>query len=146
MQILHFIFDKYDVNFCYLFGLYAKSKATPTSDVDLLISGKVKGLKYYGFNENEVYNIKIEKHEDNWYYLVFEADAKIIEAENGTIILDYTNKLINVNGKILKIQEGTDYIIKVLKTKIKTTSMQDFTNFLTEYKLFNANRLCKAFS
>ena len=51
MQILHFIFDKYDVNFCYLFGLYAKSKATPTSDVDLLISGKVKGLKYYGLVE-----------------------------------------------------------------------------------------------
>ena len=107
---------------------------------------KEKGLEYYGFNENEVDNIKIEKHEDNWCYLVFEADTKTIKAKNGTIILDYTNKLINVNGKILKIQEGTDYIIKVLKTKIKTTSMQDFTNFLTEYKLFNANRLCKAFS
>ena len=63
-----------------------------------------------------------------------------------TIILDYTNKLINVNGKILKIQEGTDYIIKILKTKIKTTSMQEFTNFLTEDKLFNSYRLCKAFS
>ena len=107
---------------------------------------KEKGLAYYGFNENEVYNIKIEKHKDNWSYLVFEVDTKTIEAENGTIILDYTNKLINVNGKILKIQEGTDYIIKVLKTKIKTTSMQEFTNFLTEDKLFNSYRLCKAFS
>ena len=107
---------------------------------------KEKGLKYYGFNENEVYNIKIEKHEDNWYYLVFEADTKIIKAENGTIILDYRNKIINVNGKILKIQEGTDYIIKILKTKIKTTSMQEFTNFLTEDRLFYSYRLCKAFS
>ena len=107
---------------------------------------KEKGLEYYGFNENEAYNIKIEKHEDNWRYLVFEADTKTIKAENEIIILDYRNKLININGKILKIQEGTDYIIKILKTKIKTTNMQEFTNFLTEYKLFNANRLCKAFS
>ena len=107
---------------------------------------KEKGLEYYGFNENEVDNIKIEKHEDNWCYLVFEADTKTIKAKNGTIILDYTNKLININGKILKIQEGTDYIIKILKTKIKTTSMQEFTNFLTEDKLFNSYRLCKAFS
>ena len=107
---------------------------------------KEKGLAYYGFNENEVYNIKIEKHEDNWRYLVFEVDTKTIKAENGTIILDYINKLINVNGKIFKIQEGTDYIIKILKTKIKTTNMQEFTNFLTEDKLFNSYRLCKAFS
>ena len=107
---------------------------------------KEKGLEYYGFNENEVDNIKIEKHEDNWRYLVFEADTKTIKAENGIIILDYRNKLININGKILKIQEGTDYIIKILKTKIKTTNMQEFTNFLTEDKLFNSYRLCKAFS
>ena len=107
---------------------------------------KEKGLEYYGFNENEVYNIKIEKHKDNWRYLVFEADTKTIKAENGTIILDYTNKLININGKILKIQEGTEYIIKALKTKIKTTTMQEFTNFLTEDKLFNSYRLCKLYS
>ena len=107
---------------------------------------KEKGLEDYGFNENETYNIKIEKHKDNWCYLVFEADTKTIKAKNGTIILDYRNKIINVNGKILKIQERTDYIIKILKTKIKTTNMQEFTNFLTEDKLFNSYRLCKAFS
>ena len=107
---------------------------------------KEKGLEYYGFNENEVYNIKIEKHKDNWRYLVFEADTKTIKAENGTIILDYTNKLININGKKLKIQEGTEYIIKALKTKIKTTNMQEFTNFLTEDRLFNSYRLCKLYS
>ena len=45
------VFEKYDVIFCYLFGSYAKSKATPTSDVDLLISANVKGLKYYGLVE-----------------------------------------------------------------------------------------------
>ena len=40
------VFDRYEVNFCYLFGSYAKGKATPVSDVDLLVSANVKGLKF----------------------------------------------------------------------------------------------------
>ena len=39
--------SEYDVDYCYLFGSYAKGTATGTSDVDLLISTKIKGLKYY---------------------------------------------------------------------------------------------------
>lgn len=45
------VFEKYDVKFCYLFGSYAKDKANPTSDVDLLISANIKGLKFYGLVE-----------------------------------------------------------------------------------------------
>ena len=45
------VLEKYDVTFCYLFGSYAKAKATPVSDVDLLISANVKGLKFYGLVE-----------------------------------------------------------------------------------------------
>ncbi|MBR2948228.1 MAG: helix-turn-helix domain-containing protein [Lachnospiraceae bacterium] len=45
------VFEQHDVNFGYLFGSYAKGKETPTSDVDLLISVKVKGLKFYGLVE-----------------------------------------------------------------------------------------------
>ena len=45
------VFEKYDVDFCYLFGSYAKGKANPISDVDLLISSNVKGLKFYGLVE-----------------------------------------------------------------------------------------------
>lgn len=45
------VFEKNDVNFCYLFGSYAKGKATPQSDVDLLVSTSLSGLKYYGFVE-----------------------------------------------------------------------------------------------
>ena len=45
------VFEKYEVNFCYLFGSYAKGKARPTSDVDLLVSTNVKGLKFYGLVE-----------------------------------------------------------------------------------------------
>ena len=45
------VLSKYDVKFCYLFGSYAKGKETPASDVDLLISANVKGLKFYGLVE-----------------------------------------------------------------------------------------------
>lgn len=45
------VFERYEVNFCYLFGSYAKGKATSISDVDLLISTNVKGLKFFGLVE-----------------------------------------------------------------------------------------------
>lgn len=46
------VFERYDVNFCYLFGSYAKGKATSVSDVNLLISTELKGLKFYGLIED----------------------------------------------------------------------------------------------
>lgn len=45
------ILDEYPVNYCILFGSYAKGNAGETSDVDLLISSDVKGLKFYGMVE-----------------------------------------------------------------------------------------------
>lgn len=45
------ILSKYNVNFCYLFGSYAKNKAKPYSDIDLLIDTKVTGLDYFGLIE-----------------------------------------------------------------------------------------------
>ena len=45
------IFENHNVNFCILFGSYAKGKASENSDVDLLISTSEKGLKYYGLIE-----------------------------------------------------------------------------------------------
>lgn len=41
------IFPSYSVEYCYLFGSYAKGKATGTSDVDLLVSVPINGLKYF---------------------------------------------------------------------------------------------------
>lgn len=46
------VFKDREVNFCYLFGSYAKENATPTSDVDLLISTNIKGLKFFELVEN----------------------------------------------------------------------------------------------
>lgn len=42
---------KYNVQYCYLFGSYAKNKAKENSDVDLLISTDITGLKFYGLVE-----------------------------------------------------------------------------------------------
>lgn len=41
------VFSDYDIEYCYLFGSYAKGKATEVSDVDLLIATSVSGMKFY---------------------------------------------------------------------------------------------------
>ena len=45
------VFSDYDVDCCWLFGSYSKGKATETSDVDLLVSTSVTGLKFYELAE-----------------------------------------------------------------------------------------------
>lgn len=45
------VFAEYPVHYCVLFGSYAKGKATGSSDVDLLVSSDVTGLKFYGMIE-----------------------------------------------------------------------------------------------
>ena len=47
ITICNSVFSEYDVEYCYLFGSYAKDKASESSDVDLVISAKVTGLKFY---------------------------------------------------------------------------------------------------
>lgn len=50
-EIAKKVFRDYDVEYCYLFGSYAKHTAIETSDVDLLISTSVSGLPFYGLIE-----------------------------------------------------------------------------------------------
>ena len=45
------VLKEYNVEYCYLFGSYAKGKQKEKSDVDLLISSNVQGLKFYGLVE-----------------------------------------------------------------------------------------------
>ena len=45
------ILKDYSVQYCYLFGSYAKGKATESSDVDLLISSETTGLRFYELTE-----------------------------------------------------------------------------------------------
>lgn len=41
------VLDGHEVEYCYLFGSYAKGKATETSDIDLLIATPVNGLAFF---------------------------------------------------------------------------------------------------
>ena len=48
---VNFKFETYDVEYCYLFGSYARGEAIEKSDVDLLVSTSITGLKFYGLVE-----------------------------------------------------------------------------------------------
>lgn len=37
----------YNVSTCYLFGSYAKGKAKPNSDIDLMIVSEIEGIEFY---------------------------------------------------------------------------------------------------
>lgn len=50
-ETCYHIFNEIEVDFCYLFGSYAKGTANETSDVDLLVSTPVTGMKYYDLVE-----------------------------------------------------------------------------------------------
>ncbi len=41
------VFKDFPIEYCYLFGSYAKGKATARSDIDLLVSMPVDGMKYF---------------------------------------------------------------------------------------------------
>ena len=50
--------SKYKVQCCYLFGSYAKRKATEISDVDLLVCTEVTGIQFYELIEALRENLK----------------------------------------------------------------------------------------
>ena len=51
IEVVNDIFKEYDIDFCYLFGSYAKGKQTEISDIDLCISGNITGLAIFGLVE-----------------------------------------------------------------------------------------------
>ena len=46
-KICEDVFADYQVKYCYLFGSYAKGKATEKSDVDLLVSTDESGMRFF---------------------------------------------------------------------------------------------------
>ncbi|MDY3907852.1 MAG: nucleotidyltransferase domain-containing protein [Candidatus Enterosoma sp.] len=50
-NICNSIFKDYSIEYCYLFGSYAKGKATEKSDVDLLVTMPVDGMKFFELAE-----------------------------------------------------------------------------------------------
>lgn len=56
-SIVYNSFKDTDVSYVYLFGSYATNNATEVSDVDLLVSNEIKGLKYVGIYEELLNNM-----------------------------------------------------------------------------------------
>lgn len=51
-RITQEVLSKYAVDYCILFGSYAKGYAKEKSDIDLLISTEITGLEYFGLVED----------------------------------------------------------------------------------------------
>jgi hypothetical protein len=45
------VLSKYNIEYAYLFGSYAKDKATESSDIDLLVSTSMSGMEFFGLVE-----------------------------------------------------------------------------------------------
>ena len=50
-EICSAIFENYSVEYCILFGSYARGEAKDDSDIDLLISCDITGMKFFGLIE-----------------------------------------------------------------------------------------------
>ena len=46
------VFEYRNIEYCYLFGSYAKGQATDTSDVDLLVATSITGLQFFDLVES----------------------------------------------------------------------------------------------
>ena len=51
IEVTTSIFKDLDVEYCYLFGSYAKNNQKENSDIDLLVKTSISGLKYYEMTE-----------------------------------------------------------------------------------------------
>lgn len=52
IEIVTDTLSHYDVDYCYLFGSYAKGKAKEDSDVDLLVATDITGMDFFGLVEH----------------------------------------------------------------------------------------------
>lgn len=82
------VFEKYDIGFCYLFGSYAKGKATEHSDVDLLVATPISGMRFYDLVET----IREALHK--------EVDVLKLEQLNGN--LELINEILKDGIKIYR--------------------------------------------
>ena len=52
IKVVEDTFSRYKVEYCYLFGSYAKGKAQEDSDVDLLVATDITGMDFFGLAED----------------------------------------------------------------------------------------------
>ena len=72
------VFSNASVQYCYLFGSYSRGEATDTSDVDLLISTSISGLRYYELVET--LRDKLKKKIDLLDIKQLASNEKLIDA------------------------------------------------------------------
>ena len=102
-NIINELLKDTDISFVYLFGSYAKGKATPSSDIDLLISDEIKGLEFIGlvdefskrFNKN-IDLIRISDLKNNFVFLneILKSGIKIYEGNKEWYILFKKSSLL----------------------------------------------------
>ncbi len=71
------VLETYPVEYCYLFGSYAKGKATEKSDVDLLVSTGLSGLAF--FELTEALREKLHKRVDVIHIEQLENNFKLLQ-------------------------------------------------------------------
>ena len=86
-KIITQVAQNYDVKRVYLFGSYAKGKATPISDVDLYIESSLYGLEFFEFVES--LREKLKKKVGVLSDRIIEAKSPIAEEIERTGILIY---------------------------------------------------------
>ena len=88
-EVLNKIFKEYDIEYCYIFGSYAKGKENEKSDIDLLISGNVQGIKFYGL---------VEKLRENLHKKIDLLDIKQL-SNNQELLNEILKDGIKIYGK-----------------------------------------------
>ena len=88
-EVIQNILKDYNVDYCYLFGSYAKNKQKENSDIDLLISDNVIGLKFYGL---------VEKLRENLHKKVDLLNTKQL-SNNQELINEILKDGIKIYGK-----------------------------------------------
>ena len=85
-KICEKVFSSYPIEYCYLFGSYARKTAIESSDIDLLVCTELTGLKFYELVEN--LRISLKKQVDI-------LDTR--QLENNTVL---TNEILKEGIKI----------------------------------------------
>jgi len=82
------VFKRYDIRKAILFGSYGKGTATQKSDIDLLVDGNLKGLRFVGFTEEvkEAVDKDVDVFDVSHIKKDSEIDTEI--AETGVIIYE----------------------------------------------------------
>ena len=51
-KIVNQVLSQHEVEYCYLFGSYARGEAEEQSDVDLIVATEITGMEFYGLCEH----------------------------------------------------------------------------------------------